>query len=162
MRVANCVHTSSVFVIRPPSSSTPVDGLDRADACDDGEQSSSSAPWPSSSPSSRLPPSADDRDHQAPLPTRLPTTPTTVLRLGFVRGASEQRADGVSHFLLHQVPNHRRQNSFCLGMTASLPQKRILDSGREEQRARATGLRGSPFGGVSDKGQLDHHPQRAQ
>src|SRR6266404_7998857 len=63
MRVANCVKTSSVLAIRPSCSS--VDDQDHADACDDGERSSPSAPRPSScAPSSRPLPSADDRDHQ--------------------------------------------------------------------------------------------------
>jgi len=53
----------------PPSSSIPLDGQDHADACDDGERSSSSrtraSPRVSScAPSSRQPPSADDQDHR--------------------------------------------------------------------------------------------------
>jgi hypothetical protein len=61
MRVANCVKTSSVFPIRPPSSSTPLDGQDHPDAYDDGGRLWSLRP--SSAPSSRQRPSADDRDH---------------------------------------------------------------------------------------------------
>src|SRR5882724_5702525 len=42
----------------------------------------------------------------APLPARLATA-TTVLRRLSSRDASEERPDGVPHFLLHQVPDHR-------------------------------------------------------
>ena len=52
----------------PPSSSTPVDAQDHADACGGDERSSSSGVWaplPSScAPSSRQQPSADGQDHQ--------------------------------------------------------------------------------------------------
>jgi len=67
MRVANCVQASSAFAIRPHAFlfSIPLGGLDRPDACDDGERPwSSKPPLPSSAPSSRQLPSVDDQDHQ--------------------------------------------------------------------------------------------------
>ena len=66
MRVPNCVHASSPFAIRPPSSSSPLCGQDCRDAYDGGERSSSLNPGgralPSSSPYSLQSPSVDDRD----------------------------------------------------------------------------------------------------
>ena len=55
--------------IRPPSSSSPLAAEDHAAFCDGGERLWSSKPGaespPSSAPSSRQPPSVDDRDHRA-------------------------------------------------------------------------------------------------
>src|SRR5437667_9184584 len=68
MRVANCVSGSSVFAIRPPSSSTPLAAQDPADACDGGDRSSASGVWappalPSSAPPSRQRSLVGGRDH---------------------------------------------------------------------------------------------------
>jgi len=58
-----------IISLMPPWSSSQVDDREHADASDDGDRFSSSrrrvSPEPSScAPSSRQPPSADDRDHQ--------------------------------------------------------------------------------------------------
>jgi hypothetical protein len=93
--------------IRPPSSSTQVDGQDHA-ACDDDERSSSSgvrAPPPSSAPSSRQWPSVDDRDHQGAIVLYAVHGGTHLLRyFGLYYGGETPIPTRPRYFELRDVP----------------------------------------------------------